>query len=146
MDRKQLRPNRKGNKPTNRNLKNAGFIALLVLFGIIIIAAANQPSNLKEIPATTAISDANAGKYSKIQVSGNELDITPKDKDHATLKTFVDANSSLKDQGFDTRKRHREVPHLDDAFTCHGWKRHCRSLPAQRPACGSRLKLRRWRG
>src|SRR5947209_3729354 len=104
MDRKQLRPNRKGNKPTNRNLKNAGFIALLVLFGIIIIAAANQPSNLKEIPATTAISDANAGKYSKIQVSGNELDITPKDKDHATLKTFVDANSSLKDQGFDTRK------------------------------------------
>jgi cell division protease FtsH len=85
-------------------MKNAGFIALLILFGLIIFAAANQPSSLKSIPATTAISDNNAGKYSKIVVNGNQLDITPKGEDHATLKTFVDGNSSLKDQGFNTDK------------------------------------------
>ena len=85
-------------------MKNAGFIALLVLFALIAIAAVNQPSSLKEISSTTAISDTNSGKYSKILVTGNELDITPKGQSHATLKTYVDGNASLKEQGFDTHK------------------------------------------
>jgi cell division protease FtsH len=85
-------------------MKNAGFVALIILFGLIIFAASNQPSTLKAIPATTAIQDANAGKYSNIVVNGNQLDITPKGQDKATLKTFVDGNSSLKEQGFDTKK------------------------------------------
>lgn len=104
MDRKQLRPNRGGNKPTSRGMKNVGFIALLILFVLIIFAAANQPSDLKEIPSSTAVADTNAGKYSKIVVNGNELDITQKNQDHATLKTFVDPNASLKEQGFNTNK------------------------------------------
>ncbi|HSW85334.1 MAG TPA: ATP-dependent zinc metalloprotease FtsH [Candidatus Saccharimonadales bacterium] len=87
-----------------RSMKNAGFIVLLVLFGLIIAAAYKQPSSLKEIPSTTAINDTNAGKYSKIVVSSNELTITPKGESHATLKTYVDANSSLKEQGFNTSK------------------------------------------
>jgi cell division protease FtsH len=85
-------------------MKNAGFVALLILFGLIIAAAYNQPSSLKEIPATQAIQDTNAGRYSSIVVSNNQLDITPKSQDHATLKSFVDANSSLKEQGFNTNK------------------------------------------
>jgi len=85
-------------------MKNAGFVALLILFGLIIAAAYNQPSSLKEIPATQAIQDTNAGKYSSIVVSNNQLTITPKGQDHATLKSFVDANSSLKEQGFNTNK------------------------------------------
>jgi len=85
-------------------MKNAGFVALLILFGLIIAAAYNQPSSLKEIPATQAIQDTNAGRYSSIVVSNNQLSITPKGQDHATLKSFVDANSSLKEQGFNTNK------------------------------------------
>jgi cell division protease FtsH len=104
MDKKPRRPNPKKNPANRRGMKNAGFIALLVLFGLIIFAASNQPSNLKSIPATTAITDTNAGKYSSITVNGNQLDITPKGQNHATLKTFVDGNSSLKEQGFDTKK------------------------------------------
>jgi cell division protease FtsH len=104
MDKKSLRPNRKGNKGGNRAMKNAGFVALVVLLGLIVFAALNQPSTLKEVPSTTAVSDSNSGKYSKIQVNGNELDITPKTEDHPTLKTFVDSNASLKEQGFDTNK------------------------------------------
>jgi hypothetical protein len=42
-------------------MKNLGFIALLVLFGLIIFAAYNQPNTLKSIPATTAIKDTNDG-------------------------------------------------------------------------------------
>jgi cell division protease FtsH len=102
MDRKSLRPNRKGNKGNNRGMKNAGFIALLVLF-VFIIAISNQ-SNEKTIPISQAVNESNAGKYSKIEVSGNEIQITPKGQKQATLKTYMDRNLSVKDQGFDERK------------------------------------------
>jgi cell division protease FtsH len=85
-------------------MKNAGFVALLVLFGLIVAAAYNQPSTLKEISATTAMNDTNAGQYSAIVVDSNQLTITPKGQTHPTLKAFVDSNSSLKDQGFNTSK------------------------------------------
>jgi cell division protease FtsH len=104
MDKKPLRPNRKPGRGTSRGMKNAGFIALVILFGLIIFAASNQPSNLKEIPATTAIHDANSGKYTKIVVANNQLSITPKGQNHATLRAFIDGNASLKEQGLDTSK------------------------------------------
>lgn len=104
MDKKPRRPNPKKKSASRRSMKNAGFIALVVLSGLIIFAAYSQPSTLKSIPATTAIRDNNDGKYSSIVVNGNQLDITPKGESHATLKSFVDGNSSLKDQGFDTKK------------------------------------------
>jgi cell division protease FtsH len=85
-------------------MKNAGFVALVILFGLIVVAAYNQPSTLKEISATTAVKQTNAGKYSSIVVSNNQLTITPKGESHPTLKAYVDPNSSLKEQGFNTSK------------------------------------------
>ena len=102
MDRKSLRPNRKGNKGSNRGMKNAGFIALLVLF-VFIIAISNQ-SHEKTIPITQAVNESNAGKYSKIEISGNEIQITPKGQKQSTLKSYMDRNLSVKEQGFDERK------------------------------------------
>ncbi|HET9098480.1 MAG TPA: ATP-dependent zinc metalloprotease FtsH [Candidatus Saccharimonadales bacterium] len=90
--------------PKSRRAKNAGFIALIVLFVLIIIAAYSQPSNLTEISASQALTQNNAGNYSKILVSGNELEITPKGQNHATMKAYVDPNSSLKGQGFNLSK------------------------------------------
>ncbi len=104
MDKKPSRPNRKSGKPSSRSMKNAGFIALIFFLGLIIFTASNQQSTLKQIPATQAIAATNAGDYSSIVVNGNELDITPKGSDKATIKTYVDANASLKDQGFNTTK------------------------------------------
>jgi len=104
MDKKPRGSNKKAGSKNGRNAKNVGFIALLVLFSLVIFAAYNQPSTLKTINSTKAVDDTNAGKYSKILVSSNELTITPKGEDKPTLKTYVDANSSLKDQGFDTSK------------------------------------------
>src|SRR4051812_36994084 len=104
MEKKSLRPSRKPNKSGNRGMKNAGFIALLILFALVVFAAANQPNNLKQISSTAAIADANAGKYKEIIVTGNELQITEKGKDKPTLKSFSDPNSSLKEQGLDTKK------------------------------------------
>jgi cell division protease FtsH len=104
MAKKPIGPNRKPGGKNTRNAKNIGFVALIILFGLILLAAYNQPSTLKEVSTTQAITDTNAGKYSKIVASGNELDITPKGQDKATLKTHVDPNSSLREQGFDTGK------------------------------------------
>jgi cell division protease FtsH len=85
-------------------MKNAGFIALIILFGLIVFAAANQPSNLQKIPITTAVSEANAGKYQKITVTGNQLDITKKGEAHPTLKSYLEPNATLKDEGFNFSK------------------------------------------
>ncbi|HSX47298.1 MAG TPA: ATP-dependent zinc metalloprotease FtsH, partial [Patescibacteria group bacterium] len=95
-----------GRKPTakNRKMKNAGFAALVILFLLIAVAAYNQPSNLKEISSSTAVSQNNSGQYSKLLVSGNQIQITPKSAAHPTLKAFVDPNASLKEQGFNTSK------------------------------------------
>lgn len=84
-------------------MKNAGFIALIVIFGLIVFAAANQPSTLKEIPISQAAAESNAGKYSKIVKNGNELDITVDGQSKPTLKAFSDPGVSLKDQNFDVK-------------------------------------------
>ena len=99
MDKKPLRTNRNSNN--RRGMKNVGFVAILVLLTLIIFTAYNQPSTLKTIPLTQAISQSNAGKYSNITVNGNELDITEKGKSSATIRTYSDPNASLKSQGFD---------------------------------------------
>jgi len=105
MDNKKPKlPKRMQSKQSNNSIKNFGFFALLLLFGLIIYASAHQPNGMKEIASSTAIKDNNSGQYSKITVSSNQLDITKKGEDKATLKTYVDANSSLKEQGFNTSK------------------------------------------
>jgi len=95
-------PNRGGSG--RKSFKSIGFLALIVLFGLIIYTAYNQPNGLKEVPLTTAIADANGGKYSKIEVSGNELEITKKGDDKATLQSFKDPNASLKEEGLNLSK------------------------------------------
>src|SRR4051794_8912472 len=106
MDKKPLRPqrNRKNAKPTSRGMKNAGFIALIILFALIVFAASNQPNNLRKIPITSAVQEANAGKYEKITVNGNQLDITTKGATKPSLRTYLEPNATLKDEGFNYSK------------------------------------------
>lgn len=104
MDKSPLKGNRPKNNPNRRSMKNVGFIALLVLTALIVIAAANQPSTLKEVPATEVIANNNKGLYSKIVDNNGELTITEKGKSQPTLRSTVDPNASLKEQGFDLNK------------------------------------------
>jgi cell division protease FtsH len=105
MDKKPLQGNRNKKKTNNnRGMKNAGFIAILVLLSLIFIAASNQPSTLKAIPITQAVKDSNAGKYSKIEVTNNALSITEKNQKKPTLKSYLEPNATLKDEGFDYSK------------------------------------------
>lgn len=103
--------NKKGFRSNNtkggngrRGFRNAGFVALLILFGLIIFAAYGQPSTLKTIPLSEAVSQANSGQFQKIEVDSNQLTITKKGEDHPTLKSYSDPNASLKEQGFKDNK------------------------------------------
>ncbi len=102
--KKSFRPN--PNRPGNvrRNYKSIGFVALLILFGLIIFAAYGQSGKLKTVSLTDAIAGTNTGKYSTLVLDGNELTITEKGKSTPTLKTFTEPRAPLKDQGFDLSK------------------------------------------
>lgn len=103
-NKKSFRSNNAKGGNGRRGFRNVGFVALLVLFGLIIYATYAQPSKTKTIPLTEAVSQSNQGKYSKIEVSSNELNITKKNEDQVSLKSFKDPNTSLKEEGFDTKK------------------------------------------
>jgi cell division protease FtsH len=104
MNNRSLKPKRGKPGDNRRGMKNATFVALIVLIGLIVFAASSQPSQLKTIPLTQAVTDSNKGEYTKILVNGNQLNITPKGSDHATLRAYSDPNSSLKEVGFDYNK------------------------------------------
>ena len=98
-DKRSFRPGNGKAGSGRRGFRNVGFIALVVLFSLIIFAAMSQSATLQPIPISTAINNANAGDYQKIEVSGNELDITKKGDSQPTLKSYKDPNASLKDEG-----------------------------------------------
>lgn len=92
-----------GNEKSNR-FKNFGFAALLILFGLVIYAAFNQPSQLKEVPFSQVVSDANSGKIAKITIKGNELNITPQGEAKPTEKSFKEEGSTIYQQGLQQGK------------------------------------------
>jgi cell division protease FtsH len=101
MDKKQFRLSGGSGPGKGRrsHFKNAGFIALLILFGLVVFTAFKPPSNLREVPFSQVVADANAGKVSSIVVSGNELQITPKGERSPTEKSFKEEGSSIYEQG-----------------------------------------------
>jgi cell division protease FtsH len=101
MDKKSFRMQKGGPR---RGVKNVGFVALLILFGVIIFAAYNQPSSQKDIALTDVIKNANAGQYKKITVSGSKLEVTKKNEDKPSLKSNLNPNVSLKEEGVDYSK------------------------------------------
>src|SRR5689334_16203740 len=109
MDKKPFRTNRTSHSkpnPKKKGFRNVGFIALLVLIGLVIIAGLGQPSNLKEVPFTQVVKEANEGKYDKIAVkdSGTELQITKEGENAPSLKSYTSGVSTLNQQGVDYSK------------------------------------------
>jgi cell division protease FtsH len=98
MDKKPLRQYQspKGNK---RNFKNMAFLALVVLFGLVAIAAYNQPSGMKDVPLSQVLQQANSGQVKQITLKGDELNVTKKGDDKPTERAFKEANVSIYDQG-----------------------------------------------
>ncbi len=99
MDKKSFKL--PGGQPNNkkRGFKNAGFIILLVLFGLIVFSAANQPDKLQDAAFSSVISRANKGEIKQIEITGNELQVTEQGKDEPTLQSRKEEGSSIFEQG-----------------------------------------------
>ncbi len=106
MDKKPFSmKKKKGGDPKKSGMKNAGFIALLVLFGLIMFASyGNKQTKLEEVPLSTVVRDANNDKYKKIEVKGSTLEITKKGQDKASIKSYKDPQASLREEGVDYSK------------------------------------------
>src|SRR5579863_6970806 len=102
MDRKQFKLG--GNKPPRSHLKNAGFVALIILFGLVFYSAIKQPTKLTTVPFSQVISQANKGQLSEITVNGDELTITPKAQSQPTEKSYKEPGSSIYEQGLQQGK------------------------------------------
>lgn len=105
MDKKPFQNVTGGNKPGKRGMKNVGFIALIILFGLVLLAARGQTgTKFEDIPLSQAISEANEGKYEKIIVKRDTLEITKDGDKTATLRSRKDPQASLREEGVDYSK------------------------------------------
>lgn len=106
--------NTSGNKPkvnlTKKNKSNTFRSVIFTLLSIIFIAYCinlygNHNIKMKEVPLSDVISRANDehGNIKRITVSGNELEITLKDKDIPTETSRKDPSGTLYDQGLINR-------------------------------------------
>ena len=89
-------------KKPNNILRLTLFWAILVIGVLAAIAITSPHDNLKSVPLSQVIQQANDGQLKKIEVQGNDLKITPSDASTATEKSTKDASSSLQAQGLKT--------------------------------------------
>ncbi len=103
MDKKSFKPKqKKGGEKRRQSFKNFGFVALLVLIGLIAYSALNQPTKLKEVPFSDVVTRANNGEVKKIELSGSSLSITKKGEDKPSEKSRKEEGSSIYEQGLKT--------------------------------------------
>jgi cell division protease FtsH len=105
MDKKSFRGGgSKRGDGKRRGLKNAGFIAVVILVGLIVFAAYGQPTQLKEIPFSQVVTESNEGKFDKLIISGSEVLIVEDGKSEPTMRSRKDPTVGLKEEGVDTSK------------------------------------------
>ena len=89
--------------PTSKKPSN---IVRLVLFWVIVafaifvgVSFLNPTENLKTVPISQVIKDANDGKVSTLEIQGDDVKVTMKDNKKATLKSVKQSDSSIQEQG-----------------------------------------------
>ncbi len=103
MDKKPFKMGSGKGGSNRRGIKNFGFIALIILFGLIIFAALGQPNELKEVPFSDVVRRANEGEIASIEIVGNNLKVTPKGEERPTERSRKESGSSIYEQGLENR-------------------------------------------
>ena len=101
LNRKQPKKNKKQDQ-RKKMFKNAGFIAIIVLIGGIILFSSSQQKDLKEVPLSDVVTRANNGEIKKLEISGAEIKVTPTDQEEATEQSRKEAQTSIYEQGLKT--------------------------------------------
>ncbi|MCE7936246.1 ATP-dependent zinc metalloprotease FtsH [Candidatus Saccharibacteria bacterium CPR2] len=84
-----------------RSFKNFGFIAIVLVLVLIVVALSRPTQNLQEVPLSSVIERANKGEITRIVEKGDELLVTPAGKDEPTEKSRKSQGASLVEQGLD---------------------------------------------
>ena len=86
-------------KKPNNILRLSLFWVILVIGVLAAVAVTSPHDNLKSVPLSQVIQDANNGDIAKIQVQGDNLTVTPKGSDAPTQKSIKDSVGTLEQQG-----------------------------------------------
>jgi len=91
-------PGMNNRKPSE--IVRLGLFWMIVIIAIIVGAAFLTPhDNLKEVPISNVIKEANAGNISKIEIQGDDVTVTPKGSKEPTQKSVKQSDSSIQQQG-----------------------------------------------
>jgi cell division protease FtsH len=95
-------------QPPRKKLSNALrltlFWAILVFVVLAVIAITSPQSNLKPIPFSQVISEANSGNIDKLEIQGNDIKVTPKGESKPTESSVKESGSSIFEQGLQQGK------------------------------------------
>ncbi len=87
-----------GKKPTN--IIRLTLFWIIVALGVFVGIAFLVPTdNLKDVPISDVINRANAGKISVLEITGNDVKVTPKGSTKPTEKSVKQSDSSIQEQG-----------------------------------------------
>lgn len=81
-------------KRMSNMIRLALFWIILVVSTLIVLAYTTPQENLKKVPISTVIEQANKGELSKIEGQGNDLKITTEGQEKATEKSFIQGGVS----------------------------------------------------
>jgi cell division protease FtsH len=82
-----------------RQMKNVGFISLLILIGLIAYSAYAKPNTMKDVALSDVVTRANSGQIAKLEITGNTVEVTRKGETKASEKAYKEAGSSIYEQG-----------------------------------------------
>ncbi len=108
MDKKSFKLNQKKsgkngkNDPKKKYIKNVVFVSIILLIGFIIFSTTSKSNNLETVPLSDVVNRANNGEIKKLVITGNEIDVTPKDQEKATQQSRKESGSSIYEQGLNT--------------------------------------------
>jgi len=83
-------------------MRNTVFWGMLIVLALVLWAVYTPQQNLKDVPLSDVIRQANSGEIAKIEIQGDELLVTPTsdaDQGHPTQRAYKEDGSSIYDQG-----------------------------------------------
>ena len=87
------------NKKPGNLLRLSLFWAIIIFIVLLGASFLTPHDNLKDVPISTIISDANSGKISKLEIQGQDVKATVKGNTTPTEKSVIQSGSSIQDQG-----------------------------------------------
>ncbi len=105
MDPKKPFRKTTGNKKNGRRgIKNFGFIALVTLFGLIVVASISQTPPKTSVPFNEVINESNSGKIQKLEIVGDEINVFKNKDDKVPYEiSRKESGSSIYEQGLTSK-------------------------------------------